>query len=538
MTATARAVEQPVVFGRYQLLEPIARGGMAQVYRARLVAAAGTEKVLCIKRILPSLSESAEFVSLFIKEAGIALSLTHANIVQVFDFGEVDGQYFLAMELVNGQDLARVLERLWDNQRRLKPAAALQIAAEVCKGLQYAHGYVDQKGEPRPIVHRDATPHNIMISYAGEVKLTDFGIALAATAAEGEQVIRGKACFMSPEQLNGGPGDPRSDFFTLGAVLYEMLTGVRPFAGDSDEETLRRVGQVDVAPPSEHDPELGQELDQLVMWALARDPADRPPDAAAFLAELVRIMHQRWPGTSTADLAQLMGELFSREKSRVAGGGGALGPRDRLLVQLAQAGVELPDPDASTSELLEQGTVAIEGAAAVRSRRGRGRLLLAAGVGAVLLVGALALLLPGVGRRPVEETGEPRAGARALGGPIAHRRPPAGGAAPAAAGDKQGQPRERPAGRAATSGGAAAERSAAGPAHRRGTALLNCNSWPWSVVYLNGRRLKGNTPLFRVRVSAGRHRLRFDNPELGLSKEVTVKLRAGETRTVSVTLQR
>jgi hypothetical protein len=349
-------------------------------------------------------------------------------------------------------------------------------------------------------------------------------------------VIRGKACYMSPEQLEGHPGDPRSDLFTLGTVLYEMLTGVRPFAADSDEETLRRVGQVDLLPPSEHDPELGEDLDELVLWAMARDPEDRPADAAAFQVQLTRILHRRWPGTSTADLEHMMGELFAAEKARVAGGAGSPGARDRLLVQLSQAGVELDDPDASTAELLQQGTVAIGGAATLRPRGGgRARLLLALAVGAVVLVGALALLLP-VGERDREQAGQP--GVRSAGGPFAHRQ-----AAPRVAAAAGGEKNRGPAGaggsaRAAVVTTGATERSTAARPQRRSVALLNCNSWPWSVVYLDGRRLKGNTPLFNVRVPAGRHRLRFVNPELGLSKVVSVSLRAGKTRTVAVTLQR
>src|SRR5690606_8977309 len=212
-------------------LDLIGKGGMAEVYKARLQVPAGAEKQLVIKRILPSFSADPEFLRLFGNEAKITLPLSHGNITTVFDFGEVAGEYFLAMEYVHGQNLATILERCRETGRPPPIPVVLFVASEVAKGLAYAHG-VTSPGRPE-IVHLDVSPQNILVGYEGAVKLTDFGIAKArATAAITEhRIVRGKASYLSPEQVEGKTVDGRTDVYALGCVLYEMLTGVRPQDG-------------------------------------------------------------------------------------------------------------------------------------------------------------------------------------------------------------------------------------------------------------------------------------------------------------------
>jgi hypothetical protein len=507
---------EPTIFGRYQLLERIAKGGMAEVFRAKLVAAAGTEKVLCIKRILPKHSENHEFISLFVKEATISLALTHGNITQVFDFGEVDGVYYLAMEYISGQDLSTVLHRFREVDTLLELPAALQVASEVCKGLRYAHSFTDNSGNTQAVVHRDVTPHNILISYSGEVKLTDFGIALAATkVSDHPEVVRGKACYLSPEQADGSPGTKKSDLFALGAVLYEMLTGVRPFEADTEKETLDRVRTLQVAAPSEVNPDVDEELDRIVLKALARNPEERYADAGELQVALTQCLHRRWPDYTGQRLADTMKELFAWE---IAGGGdGEDKLRDRLLFQLSRAGVKVDGKNATTDELLELGTVAIP-SATMPTERGRRRWVFGVGVGVVvaaLAVAGFALWPSGSGGNVAQVDATPP-------------RPPRVSEPTETPSDRQPAPRppippQTP-----------PKKVGAAP---RKVAYLNCNSWPWSVVFVNGKRLRGNTPHYRVPVFAGRHRIRFVNPELGLSKEVSVTVEAGNTKTVAVSLQ-
>jgi len=498
---------------------------MAEVFKAKLVAAAGTEKVLCIKRILPSLSCNQEFISLFVKEAKIALSLTHGNITQVFDFGEVDGVYYLAMEFISGHNLYDVLGRMQEMDRLLELPAALYIAAEVCKGLQYAHSFTDVTGQTNAVVHRDVTPHNILISYNGEVKLTDFGIALAATKAstDDEVVVRGKARYLSPEQANGHPGEPRSDIFSLGTVIYEMLTGYCPFEADGERETLEQIRTLEVAPPTKYNEQVGEELAAVVLQAMAKSPAKRCSSAGDLQVALTQILHRSWPDYTAGSLAETIKELFAWEIAQIEGAVDGDSPRDHLLFQLSRAGVKVDPEKTSTAELLELGTVDIAGVSrSGRGSRPRWRVPLGIGGGIALLAVALALLLvlPAGNERPEMTTDKgpwppPSAHHR-----TEHLTPPSPKPA-----EEAGPPPARPPAKLVP------------PARGRAVAFLNCNSWPWSVVYINGRRLRGNTPLYRVRVRPGRNRVRFVNPELGMSKEVTVSVSAGHIKTVAVSLQ-
>ena len=231
-------------FGRYELLSKLASGGMAVTYRATMRGAAGVTKPVVIKQILPHLADDPAFVEMFIGEARVAAALTHGNIAQVFDFGEIDGQYFLAMEFVHGQPLSKVLRRA---QRAGLPSMpvplALYIASQICDGLDYAHRHLDEQGKPLGLVHRDVSPDNALISYEGQVKVIDFGIAKATSFAEARTspgVVKGKYPYFSTEQAQGRQDlDARSDTFAVGVVLYEMLCGRRPYDGEIGRASCR-----------------------------------------------------------------------------------------------------------------------------------------------------------------------------------------------------------------------------------------------------------------------------------------------------------
>ncbi len=319
------SASEPEVFGEYELLEKIATGGMAEVYRARKHGAAGFEKIVVIKKILPELAKDDEFVQLFQDEARITARLMHVNIVQVFDYSKLGNEYFIAMEYVHGLDLARMLVRA----RNLGPfpvPIALFIAAEVLKALAFAHTRTDDRGDPLGIVHCDISPQNMLISYAGEVKLTDFGISRAAFQAGSQhQVIRGKYAYMSPEQVEGRQLGPHTDLFSLGIVLYEALTGSRLFKARNRDETLSRVRRAEVPSPRAVRSEISEDLEGFLLKSLARLPDDRFRSAEEMLEALTAIRVREGHRATNNDLAAFLRDVI--DAAAAAARGEQPGPR-------------------------------------------------------------------------------------------------------------------------------------------------------------------------------------------------------------------
>lgn len=294
---------------KYELIEKIASGGMADVYRARAKGMAGFEKILVIKRIQPELARDEEFKRLFVDEARITVTIRHVNIVQVFDIDEHEGQVFMTMEYVHGLDLFRLLSRA----KSLGPfpiPLALFIIAEVLKALQFAHEKKDERGRRLNIVHCDISPQNVLISYAGEVKLADFGISKAAFQAEEvNKVIRGKYAYMSPEQVEGRHLDGRTDLFSLTIVLYEALTGRRLFKAKERNETLARVRRAEVPSPRAYRPEISEALEELLFKGLARRPNDRFSDAGEMLEAVSALMLREGHRATNNDLASFLKDI-------------------------------------------------------------------------------------------------------------------------------------------------------------------------------------------------------------------------------------
>ena len=324
----------PRQFGDYHLLEKIATGGMAEVYRARAVGLAGFEKILVIKKVLPSLANDDEFITLFIDEAKIAVQLLHVNIVQVFELGEVNGQYYMALEYVHGLDLARLVSRA-KNRGAFPLPLALFIIAEVLKALTFAHGRRDESGQPLRIVHCDISPQNILVSYSGEVKITDFGISRAAFQAKTlHDVIRGKYAYMSPEQVDGRELDGRSDLFSLGIVLFELLTGRRLFKAKTRDETIARVRRAEVPSPRSYRPEVSSDLEGLILKALAARPERRYADAAAMLEDLNVLMVREGHRATNNDLADYVRRIVEDDRARQERRKGALEPSSVVVMAL------------------------------------------------------------------------------------------------------------------------------------------------------------------------------------------------------------
>jgi TonB family protein len=292
-------------FGQYTLLERIAVGGMAEVWKARMRGVEGFQKTVAIKRILPHMTDNAEFVGMFIDEAKLAAQLTHPNIVHIYDLGKIGRDYYIAMEYVDGKDLRSLLNAARRKGTPVPLGLALLIAARVASALDYAHRKRDFEDRELGLVHRDVSPQNVLLTAEGDVKLCDFGIAKAVSKVGQTQIgaLKGKLQYMSPEQAWGRPVDARSDLFSLGAVLFEMVTGERLFTGESEISVLEAVRQGRTRLPRQVDPTIPREVDEIVARALAVDPKDRFQSAGEMKQRLEAALAALSPATGQTDLA-------------------------------------------------------------------------------------------------------------------------------------------------------------------------------------------------------------------------------------------
>lgn len=328
----------------YVLGKRIARGGMAEIYLGKAVGEALFQKIVAIKRILPHYSQDKEFIEMFRDEAHICKRLHHNNIVQVYDFTEVDGSYALVMEHVDGADLRSLLSACETAKTRLSVPMALFIAGCAARALHYAHTKTDEiTNEALGIVHRDISPQNILISYEGDVKITDFGIASAENKMTETRpgVVKGKYSYMSPEQVAAKPLDGRSDVFSLAIVLWETLAMKRLFAGMSEVESIRKVQNCEIPYDlSELNPEIDQELKAIVMKGLSKDRKQRYQTAAAFEKDLLRYLHTHYAEFTSRELGNFLKRILAKKRDRT---------QDDIKETLAQA-VEPAKPAATGTE--------------------------------------------------------------------------------------------------------------------------------------------------------------------------------------------
>ena len=306
----------PDRFGQYEILERIASGGMAELYKAKRTGVEGFQKIVAIKKILPHLADDEDFITMFADEAKLAAQLNHPNIIHIYDLGKIQaGGYFIAMEYVDGRDLRGIQRSARELGVPLPVPLAVYIASKVASALDYAHRRRDAEGHELNIVHRDVSPQNILISYEGDIKLCDFGIAKAASKASQTQsgALKGKLQYMSPEQAWGKAIDRRSDLFSLGVVLHELLTGERLFPGDTDIQMLEKVRSAEVAPPSRGNPEVPHNLDTVVLRALAKEPDERYANASDLLRDLDSVLYSYSPAPGSADVAIYLHRLQAEE---------------------------------------------------------------------------------------------------------------------------------------------------------------------------------------------------------------------------------
>ncbi len=342
---------KPIRFGKYYLLERINVGGMAEVFKAKAVGVEGFERLVAVKRILPNIAEDEEFITMFVDEAKIAVQLTHANIAQIFDLGKVNDAYFIALEYVHGKDARALFNRARNRGERIPMPLACYVIMKVCEALDYAHNKKDASGNPLKFVHRDVSPQNVLVSYEGEVKVIDFGIAKAAGKASKTRagILKGKFGYMSPEQVKGMDIDRRSDIFGVGICLYEMLTGERLFAGESDFSTVEKVRKVDIMPPSTYNRRIPEDLERIVLKALAGNLTERYQTATELHDDLQAFVQSSGNDFNRKELASFMKSYFAEELAQESA-------RDKQYAAMKLSDEEEEDDPDGFDELVAAGT--------------------------------------------------------------------------------------------------------------------------------------------------------------------------------------
>ncbi len=527
--------------GKYELLSELGSGGMATVYLARLQREAGFERLVAVKRIHEHMSKEEKFRTMFLDEARIAARVQHPNVIQVTDFGVEEDAPYLVMEYINGENFAGVLRTCWKRGKPFPIPVAVRIVACACEGLHHAHDLKNAEGTPLDLVHRDVSPHNLMISYEGIVKLTDFGIAKAVdrVGLSRSGSLKGKITYMSPEQVLAQPLDRRSDVFALGTILFESTLGRRLFRAESEFETLQRIISAQVPFPTSIDPGYPKQLEAVIMRALAASPDDRYQTAREMQQDLEKYLAKTGKPVGTVEIGEVMEKLFaSRRKAR-----------EKMLASILkneQVGELKPmRTDTSTS-------VTLPGPILTTHSRGRSKLSWYFAAGGVLLV-ALGVSLGwfmASTRTPTEDQrleGSDRptvAGSdnRATVGPSPMG--PDSGYAPRHAADGATADAGRNEVDARPSSAEASGDANPTPDKRRGNGRrentgppgrVNIIANPWCEVFLGSKRL-GRTPIVGVSVPSGRQVLTFypRGKRPGVRRPVSV--RAGQTTPVSVNL--
>lgn len=345
--------------GQYYLLDKIAQGGMAEIYKGLAYDLHGIRRTVVIKKILPHVAAHREFIDMLVTEAKLAVQLSHGNIAQVYDLGKVGDDYFMVMEYVDGKSVSQIMRKVAQNGESIPIPIAVHIAAEAAAGLHYMHSRTDSSGKPLNIIHRDVSPQNLMLTSGGTVKIIDFGIAKAATTIEITDVgvVKGKFAYMSPEQATGDPLDWRSDEFSLGVVLFEMLTGRRLFKGKDNQETLRNVRRTNVPRPSMYRDEIPEALDAIVLKSLSKARGARYESAGTLRDDLLKFLHQFHPTFQNADIERYLERIFQDDQ---VSGRGEESHTPLLIIDRTQSALlesfpidELPPPPRSSDVSVE-----------------------------------------------------------------------------------------------------------------------------------------------------------------------------------------
>ncbi|HEY5923968.1 MAG TPA: protein kinase [Kofleriaceae bacterium] len=541
----------------------LARGGMAEVFLARMSGVGGFAKLLVIKRILPHLNDDPEFHEMFLNEGRVAARLNHSNLCQVYELGEVDSEVFLAMEYLEGlpwSDLVRLLPR----GRGVELRVTATVLGQICEGLRYAHEFTDVDGTPMPIVHRDVSPQNLFITTEGVCKLLDFGVSKVLTEGTRTRtgMLKGKLPYMAPEQIRGEPIDARADVFSMGVVLWEALTGARLFQRDTDYQIWRAITEQEIPRVTARVPGLPPQIDHVVARALDRTVAKRYPSIRAFAVDLREVADRVGGPFDTSTLSQVLKSL----------GAGKLAERNekvsRAIGRPARASDPPPLPAAITQpnpiiEPSDTHSIALRDASVKLKRKPRGWRI-AVGVG-VLAIGA-GVIGAVVASRDASAPSSSAAIAEdahvmvAVVEPAATSDAPGEGAQGSAAGGWPGGAAGGSAGVAA--GGSAGDATPSSPpddldlevvvdpvtpTKRRivrkpkrkaepvkapaeavvaEPGFYSVDSKPYATIYIDGKSY-GETPLFKVSLAPGKHRVRAVRAD-GKSKQLTITIAPGK----------
>lgn len=553
-------------FGKYHVFATLGRGGMADVYLAVARGPVGFNKLVVLKRLRAQLAEEAAFREMFLDEARLAARLNHPNIVDTFEVGDHHGNYYIAMEYLEGQALNKILRAAIKQRMPLPPQMCARIAADALAGLHAAHTLADYDGSPLGIIHRDVSPHNLFVRYEGHVKLVDFGIAKAASGSTETEVgvLKGKVAYMAPEQASGEGIDARADLFAMGVVLWEMITLKRLFPGENAAATLHKLLTEPIPLPSEIVPGIPPELDRIVSKSLERDPNRRFQNAAEMRHALEDYIAHAG-GARSDELGRYVSHLFTKLREDTQ-------TKIRAYMTRFNKASSTQEVRALTAESLRRVEAAMPAGAGALSQGGgtgsqigpmtgsmappsrKSSLLLPVLVGGTFFVGGILLLVFGLrgqlNPRPAGEvvgsTAPIEPGAFVPSEPSTGRAsavlpPPVVSVAavdpstlpateepatppPAKTSERHHQQPNKPAGESTSKKPTTTEPAA--PAGEPG--FLTLETYPWTKVTEGGRSL-GNTPLVRIPLSAGNHTLKLENPEQEISKVLTVTIKSGET---------
>jgi serine/threonine-protein kinase len=486
---------QDIQLGRYRLLKLLATGGMGEVFLARQEGPAGFAKTMVVKRMLSHLGRDPHFVAMFLNEARLAARLSHPNVAQIFELGEQDGTYFMAMEFVHGVDLRSIRRHLQERRVEVPADLAAWICAQALKGLHYAHTLADENGAPLHIVHRDVSPDNVLVDFNGSVKMVDFGVAKASNSIEttGPGTVKGKFSYMAPELLSGQQATPRSDIYAMGIVLYEFLSGGRPFHGASQGALIRSILEAPPKPLRELRPGLPVELEEIIHRAISKNPQERFRTAESMSAALESFALSSG-GVPQEGVRELLRGLY--------------GDEPEVISPITPAPAFLKRSPLPRLKAISGRWFGVKGPA-FRPRVASPWLGVAAGI--AIMATAVSLVLP-VLRFPSAPKAQALVPALPQGQPVtvASSVPPVP-TGPAVAQEPAAAEAPEPARR--KSGTAAARRSS------NGTVVLRVS--PGSEVIHNGKRL-GVTPMAPIKLPSGTQTLTLVNRDLGVKKQVRV----------------
>ncbi len=493
---------QDIQLGRYRLLKLLATGGMGEVFLARQEGPAGFAKTMVVKRMLSHLGRDPHFVEMFLNEARLAARLSHPNVAQIFELGEQDGTYFMAMEFVHGVDLRSIRRHLQERRVEVPADLAAWICAQALKGLHYAHTLADENGAPLHIVHRDVSPDNVLVDFNGSVKMVDFGVAKASNSIEttGPGTVKGKFSYMAPELLSGQQATPRSDIYAMGIVLYEFLSGGRPFHGASQGALIRSILEAAPKPLRELRPGLPAELEEIIHRAISRNPQERFRTAESMSAALEGFALASG-GVPQEGVRELLRGLYGDEPEVIS-------PITPALAFLRRS--PLPRLKAISGRWFGVKDATVPSPPSARRPRVASPWLgVAAGV--ALMATAVSTVLP-VLHFPSAPKAQALVPALPQGQPVTG----ASSESPAPTGPAVAQEpavAEAPEPARRKSGTAAARRRS------NGTVVLRVS--PGSEVIHNGKRL-GVTPMAPIKLPSGTQTLTLVNRDLGVKKQVRV----------------